>query len=144
MEPAGVSFVIPITLCDSHTSQRHQGPLDSSQIFACRHATSLHQQRPRKYKEENLCCIFPLNCYSKEKLLLVGYLTLKEVYSLKYVSFGDSVTFSCSEEHGDLLHLFECHARALDGLDWLVGSTQAVDELTQHLDAHGVLSIHCT
>lgn len=106
-----------------------------------------HIKRAHGNTRRRTCTVFSLlslNCYSKEKLWLVGYLTLKEVYSLKDVSFGDSVTFSCSEEHGDLLHLLECHARALDGLDWLVGSIQAVDELTQHLDTHGVLSIHCT
>lgn len=60
-------------------------------------------------------------------------LTFKEVYSLEHVSFGDSIVLCSFEKHGDLLHLLECHAGALDGLDGLVGSTQAVDELWQHL-----------
>lgn len=60
-------------------------------------------------------------------------LTFKEVYGLEHVSFGDSIVFRSFEKHGDLLHLLKCHAGALDGLDGLVGSIQAVDELRQHL-----------
>lgn len=62
-------------------------------------------------------------------------LTFKEVHSLKHVSFGDSIVFRSFEEQGYLFHLLKCHARALDGLDRLVGSIQAVDELRENLDA---------
>ena len=44
VEPAGVSFVTPIILCYSQTTQSHQGPLDSSQVLAWRHATISHEQ----------------------------------------------------------------------------------------------------
>lgn len=40
MEPVGISFVIPIILCDSQTTQGHQGPLNSSEVFAYKHAKS--------------------------------------------------------------------------------------------------------
>lgn len=65
-----------------------------------------------------------------------GSLTFKEVYGLEHVRFGDAIVFRSFEEHGDLLHLLERHARALDALDWLVGSMQAVDEFTQHLQGN--------
>lgn len=38
-EPVRISFVIPIILGDSQTTQGQQGPLDSSQVFACKYAT---------------------------------------------------------------------------------------------------------
>lgn len=63
-----------------------------------------------------------------------GCLAFKEVYRLEHVSFQHSIAFCSFEEHGDLLHLLKCHARALDGLDRLVGSIKAVDEFTQHLE----------
>lgn len=60
-------------------------------------------------------------------------LTLKQVYGLEHVRFDDAITFSSFEEHGDQLHLFEGHCGGFDGLDGFVGSMQAVDELTEHL-----------
>lgn len=63
-----------------------------------------------------------------------GFLTFKEVYSLKHVRFGDSIVFPSFEEHGYLFHLLKYHAGALDALDRLVCFIQTVDELTQHLD----------
>lgn len=40
MEPVGISSVIAIILCDSQATQGHQGSLNSSKVFACKHATS--------------------------------------------------------------------------------------------------------
>lgn len=45
MEPAVVSFVVPIILCYGQTSQVHQGPLDGGQVLTCRHATIPHEQQ---------------------------------------------------------------------------------------------------
>ncbi len=72
-----------------------------------------------------------LRCNNTDKFCS---LTFEEVYSLKHVSFGDSIAFCCFQEQGYLFHLLKRHARVLDGLDRLVGWIQAVDELTQHLD----------
>lgn len=65
-------------------------------------------------------------------------LAFKEVDGLEHVSFQHSIVFCSFKEQGDLLHLLKCHARALDGLDRLVGSIKAVDEFTQHLKRNRV------
>lgn len=48
VEPVGVSFVAPIALCHSQATQSHQGPLDSSQVLAWRHATISHEWSPHQ------------------------------------------------------------------------------------------------
>lgn len=153
MEPARVSFVTPIILCDSQTTQSHQGPLDSSQILACRHATISHEQSKHTKYRKRPWPLLSTTEYSFVSLLISGkqlttpccnnadkfywLLTFKEVYSLKHVSFGDSIVFCSFKEHGYLFHLLKCHAGTLDGLDRLVRSGQAVDELTKQLDTRG-------
>lgn len=63
-----------------------------------------------------------------------GSPTFPEVNSLKDISGDDAISFSCSQELGDLLHLFEGHLclwNLLDGL-FLFG-IQAVDKPTENL-----------
>lgn len=59
--------------------------------------------------------------------------TFPKVHSLEHVSLGDPVALSGGEELGDLLHLFEGHARALDLLYRFVSCIQTVDKLAQNL-----------
>ena len=72
-----------------------------------------------------------------------GRLTFKEVYGLEHVGLNHSIVFRSFEEQGDLLHLLKRHSGGLDGPDGLVGSAQAVDELTQHLEAHTRRRLFC-
>lgn len=59
--------------------------------------------------------------------------TFPKVHSLEHVSLGDTILLGGREELGDLLHLFEGHARALDLLHWFLSCKQTVDQLAQNL-----------
>lgn len=74
-----------------------------------------------------------LRSFKNSKMTRKNILTLIEIYSLEHVRFDNAVTFSSFEEQGDLLHLLERHGGRFDGLDGFVGSMQAVDEFTEHL-----------
>lgn len=60
-------------------------------------------------------------------------MTFPKVHSLEHVSLGDTILLGGREELGDLLHLFEGHARALDLLHWFISCKQTVDQLAQNL-----------
>lgn len=60
--------------------------------------------------------------------------TFPEVNSLKNISGYDSICFSCSQELGDLLHLFEGHLCLWNLLDgFLPFGIQTVDKPTENL-----------
>lgn len=67
---------------------------------------------------------------------VLGFPTFKEVYSLKHVSFGNSIVFNGFKKLDNLFHLLKSQTGTLDAFDRLIRSMQAVDEMTEHLKAH--------
>lgn len=67
VEPVGISFVTPVAFCHSQITQSHQGPLDSSHVLSCGHATVSHEQSAQQTQGGAVTCALfssPLNTES--------------------------------------------------------------------------------